>query len=78
MIILVSTSQAIGATSLQNCAIDHVILIFFSFLDILPKETLNKIMKAQNLVGDNATLNPRWVLKYTVFVKCRGVVADKG
>jgi hypothetical protein len=35
-------------------------------------------MKAQHLVGDNATLNPRWVLKYTVFVKCRGVVADKG
>jgi glutamate--cysteine ligase regulatory subunit len=65
---------------LQNCAIDHVILIFFFplIVDILPKETLNKIMKAQSLVGDNATLHPRWVLKYTVFVKCRGVVADKG
>ncbi|KAI8575951.1 hypothetical protein K450DRAFT_259123 [Umbelopsis ramanniana AG] len=54
------------------------LLAHSDYSDILPKETLNKIMKAQNLVGENATLHPRWVLKYTVFVKCRGVVADKG
>ncbi|KAJ2964110.1 hypothetical protein NQZ79_g940 [Umbelopsis isabellina] len=46
--------------------------------NILPTDTLNKVMKAQNVVSDKATLTPRWVLKYTVFVKCRGVVADKG
>jgi len=46
--------------------------------NILPKETLNKIMKAQHLVSQDKTISPRWVLKYTVFVKCRGVVADKG
>ncbi|KAG2181271.1 hypothetical protein INT43_008854, partial [Umbelopsis isabellina] len=45
--------------------------------NILPTDTLNKVMKAQNVVSDEATLTPRWVLKYTVFVKCRGVVADK-
>lgn len=62
----------------KNCAIDHVINIFLNQLDILPTDTLNKVMKAQNVVSDEATLTPRWVLKYTVFVKCRGVVADKG
>lgn len=46
--------------------------------NILPTDTLNKVMKAQNVVSNEATLTPRWVLKYTVFVKCRGVVADKG
>jgi len=46
--------------------------------DILPKETLNKIMKAQHLISEDSFLSPRWVLKYTVFVKCRGIVADKG
>ncbi|KAF0466653.1 putative gamma-cysteine synthetase regulatory subunit [Gigaspora margarita] len=45
--------------------------------DILPSTTFQKILKDTKF-SFTSELLPRWVLKYSVLVKCREVVANKG
>ncbi|CAI2164423.1 11509_t:CDS:10 [Funneliformis geosporum] len=48
--------------------------------DILPSTTFQKILEEANTnkVRLNKDLSPRWVLKYSVMIKCRGVINNKG
>jgi len=47
---------------------------------ILPSKTFRNIIEETNTnkISLNNDLLPRWVLKYSVMIKCRGVVANKG
>ncbi|RUS18400.1 hypothetical protein BC938DRAFT_475994 [Jimgerdemannia flammicorona] len=45
--------------------------------DILPTETLETLINEYKL-SPIAAITPRWVLKYSVIIASRGVVADKG
>ncbi|RIA81725.1 hypothetical protein C1645_836512 [Glomus cerebriforme] len=47
---------------------------------ILPPKTFQKIIEETNTnkISLNNGLLPRWVLKYSVMFKCRGVIANKG
>jgi glutamate--cysteine ligase regulatory subunit len=47
---------------------------------ILPSKTFQNIIEETNTdkISLNNDLLPRWVLKYSVMIKCRGVVANKG
>lgn len=46
--------------------------------EILTTEALSTLLSNHGVVNDKTNVNPRWVLKYNVFFKCRSVVADKG
>ncbi|CAG8481891.1 14758_t:CDS:2 [Gigaspora margarita] len=48
-----------------------------NFKNILPSTTFQKILKDTRFPFTSELL-PRWVLKYSVLVKCREVVANKG
>ncbi|CAG8535314.1 5265_t:CDS:2 [Scutellospora calospora] len=45
--------------------------------NVLPSATFQKILKNTKF-SFNSELLPRWVLKYSVLIKCREVVANKG
>ncbi|RUP06780.1 hypothetical protein BC936DRAFT_140221 [Jimgerdemannia flammicorona] len=56
---------------------DIELLTHSDSIDILPTETLETLINEYKL-SPIAAITPRWVLKYSVIIASRGVVADKG
>ncbi|XP_052817769.1 glutamate--cysteine ligase regulatory subunit-like [Mya arenaria] len=46
--------------------------------DILPAETLQSVIQDASSEKDGEGWDPLWVLRYSVLVKCRGIVKSKG
>ncbi|KAL1917871.1 uncharacterized protein VTP21DRAFT_3705 [Calcarisporiella thermophila] len=45
--------------------------------DILPTHTLNTIL-TEHGISSEETLVPRWVVRYSIMIRCRGIIADRG
>ena len=59
------------------------IILPVSLSDLLPARTLPTLMKEfegrlPHPLPDNSRLEPLWCFKYTVLIRDRGVLADKG
>lgn len=45
---------------------------------LLPSETLQQVIQEQSTEKDGEGWEPQWLLRYSVLVKCRGIVKSKG
>ena len=61
-----------------HCATKLLNVFLSVFADILPAERLQSVLQDVTTEKDSTGWEPLWVLRYSLLVKCRGIVKSKG